>query len=292
MGGELDAAWRAVRDVLGTMARDLTDAASTMPTRTADVIAGGVRGRVEADAASTIAVADASSALRGEVAADAVSPRYVRGRDLIDEADYSALRRSGGIDSLGTSPTFERIQRLQGFDGRVTRATSDEIDSAVARGGAELFRGFEEGRFLDAFVSGPVRPGGGTTGSGTYASPLERIALHYTDPGRTQDLATRQAKVLRMALRPDARTITLNALESDRGRTLVQISRELTAIRNIRNPTAAESARYTALLDQELVMADIGQYGALRGWDAIDGSATWRNKEWAVLNPTALLAQR
>ncbi|MFB8004169.1 hypothetical protein [Nocardia sp. NPDC056000] len=292
MGGELDAAWRAVRDLLGTAARDLTDAAATMPARAADGITKGVARSVETDAASARAVAEASSAERGGIATGAASPRYVCGRDLIDEADYSALRRSGGIDSLGTSPTFERIQRLQGFDGRVTRATSDEVDSAVASGGTELFRGFEEERYLDAFVSGPVRPGGGTTGSGTYASPLERIALHYTDPARTQDLATRQSKVLRMALRPDAKTITLSALESDRSRTLAQVSRELRTLRSIANPTAAESARYTALLDQELVMADIGQYGALRGWDAIDGSATWRNKEWSVLNPTALLAQR
>lgn len=28
------------------------------------------------------------------------------------------------------------------------------------------------------------------------------------------------------------------------------------------------------------------------GWDAIDGSDTWSNKEWVVLNPTALLIQR
>lgn len=292
MGGELDAAWRAVRDLLGTMAKDTSDVAAALPSRAAHGISGGMRRTLETEAASTRTVADASPALSDGIATGAASPAYVRGRDLIDEADYSALRQSRGIDSLGASPTFERIQRLQGFDGRVTRATAHEIDAAIASGGTELFRGFEETRYLDTFVSGPVRPGGGTTGSGTYASPLERIALHYTDPARTQDLATQQAKVLRMALRPDARTITLSALENDRGRTFVQVHRELGALRNIARPTAAESARYNALLDQELVLADIGQYGALRGWDAIDGSATWRNKEWSVLNPTALLVQR
>ncbi|WP_281181645.1 hypothetical protein [Nocardia rhamnosiphila] len=42
----------------------------------------------------------------------------------------------------------------------------------------------------------------------------------------------------------------------------------------------------------ELTFTDIGHYGAVRGWDAIDGSDTFSNKEWAVLNPTALLIQR
>ncbi|MFD0362718.1 hypothetical protein ACFQZZ_14840 [Nocardia sp. GCM10030253] len=206
--------------------------------------------------------------------------------------DYSALRRAGGTRSLGTSPTFEKIQRLQGFDGSVTIATPHEVDAAVAAGGQELFRGFEEDRYVDAFLAGPVRPGGGTTGSGTYASPLEHVALHYTDPARTQDLATRQARVVRMALRLDAKKITLRALESERHRTRMQVDRELRAVRNIANPTAEDTARYAALLDKELTIADIGQYGALRGWDAIDGSDTWSNREWAVLNPTALLIQR
>lgn len=95
-----------------------------------------------------------------------------------------------------------------------------------------------------------------------------------------------------MALRPEARTITLRALEAERNRTLTQVGRDLRAVRNIANPTAEDTARYAALLDKELTFADIGQYGALRGWDAIDGSDTWSNKEWAILNPTALLVQR
>ncbi|MFE9328629.1 hypothetical protein ACIHDR_47625 [Nocardia sp. NPDC052278] len=95
-----------------------------------------------------------------------------------------------------------------------------------------------------------------------------------------------------MALRPDAKTITLRALESDRTRTLTQLDRELRAARNMTNPASEETARYNALLDKQLALADIGQYGALRGWHAIDGSDTFSNKEWVVLNPTALLIQR
>ncbi|MET9491405.1 hypothetical protein [Nocardia sp. NPDC006630] len=292
MGGDLDAAWRSVREMLGAAAKDAGDAAAAVPAQAAHGITRIALGAEATETANAAALGAASSDFSGGIASAATSSTYVPGRDLIDEVDYSALRRAGGTASLGTSPTFEKIQRLQGFDGPVTIATPHEVDAAVAAGGQELFRGFEEDRYVDAFVTDPVRPGGGTTGSGTYASPLESVALHYTDPARTQDLSTRQARVVRMALRPDAKTTTLRALESERNRTLTQVARELRVVRNKANPTAGDTARYAALLDKELAFADIGQYGALRGWDAIDGSDTWRNREWVVLNPTALLIQR
>ncbi|WP_459546302.1 hypothetical protein [Nocardia sp. X0981] len=143
-----------------------------------------------------------------------------------------------------------------------------------------------------AFIAGPVRPGRGPTGSGTYASPLREVALHYADPTQAKDPSARQDRVVRMALRPEAETITLRALESERASTLRHLERELRAARVTAEHTAADRARYNALLNKELALADIGQYGALRGWDAIDGSDTWSNKEWVVLNPTALLIQR
>ncbi|MEV4130400.1 hypothetical protein [Nocardia sp. NPDC049707] len=270
--GELDAAWRSVRDLLGAAAKDASAAAARGPTQAAHGISEAVARAVESDAANAPALAAAFSDLPSGIATTARSSTYVRGRDLIDEVDYSALRRTGGTRSLGNYPTFERIQQLQGFDGPATIATVHEVDAAVAAGGPRLFRGFEEDRYLEAFVAGPVRPGGGPTGSGTYVTPLEKVALHYTDPTRRQDLATRQSRMLRMALRPDAKKITLRALESDRTHTLAQLERELRATRNIANPTSEETARYHALLDKQLALTDIVQYGALRGWDAIDGS--------------------
>ncbi|MFE9328630.1 hypothetical protein ACIHDR_47630 [Nocardia sp. NPDC052278] len=87
--------------------------------------------------------------------------------------DYRALRRATGTRSLGTNPTFE---------GPASIATAQQVDAAVAAGGQQLFRGFEEDRYLEDFVTGPVRPGGGPTGTGTYATPLKEVALHYADP--------------------------------------------------------------------------------------------------------------
>ncbi|MGW6331420.1 hypothetical protein [Nocardia rhamnosiphila] len=90
-----------------------------------------------------------------------------------------------------------------------------------------------------------------------------------------------------MALHPEARTITLRELEPERSRTQMQVTRELRAMRDLANPTAEDTVRYNALLDKELTFTDIGHYGAVRGWDAIDGFDTFSNKEWAVLNLTA-----
>ncbi|MGQ4617860.1 hypothetical protein [Nocardia sp. R7R-8] len=292
MAGGLDAAWRSVRDMLGAAAKDYSAAVAAMPEHAARGVTETVARAVDADAANAPALRAAFSDRSGDIAGTATSSTYVRGRDLIDEVDYSALRQARGTRSLGTYPMFEEIQRLQGFDGPLTIATPHEVDAAVAAGGQELFRGFEEDRYLDAFVAGPVRPGGGPTGSGTYASPLKDVALHYADPTRTHDLAARQARVVRMALRPDAKKITLRALESERTRTRAEVARALRPLREIANPTPEDTARYTALLDKQLALADIGQYGALRGWDAIDGSDTFSNREWVILNPTALLIQR
>ncbi|MEU2035708.1 hypothetical protein [Nocardia amamiensis] len=292
MAGGLDAVWRSVRDLLGAAAKDYSAAVATAPAQAARGVTETVARVVDADAANVSALRAPFSDVSGGIATTATSSTYVRGRDLIDEVDYSALRQARGTGSLGRYPTFEEIQRLQGFDGPLTIATPHEVDAAIAAGGHELFRGFEEDRYLDAFIAGPVRPGGGPTGSGTYASPLKDVAFHYTDPTGTQDLSTRQARVVRMALHPGAKKITLRALESERTHTLAQVDRELRALRNIENRAPEETARYTALQDKELTLADIGQYGALRGWDAIDGSDTFSNKEWVVLNPTALLIQR
>lgn len=185
MKGDLNAVWKAVRDVLGTAAKDLCAGAAAKPAQAAQGVTKAVAGAVEADVAHLPALAAANSELVSGMTFTATSSTYILGRDLIDKVDYSALRRTGGAKSLGRSPIFEKIQGLQGFTGSPTVATSHEVDAVIAAGGHELFRGFDEDRHVDAFISGPVRPGGGTTRSGTYISPLADVAFHYTDPART-----------------------------------------------------------------------------------------------------------
>ncbi|MGW1739809.1 hypothetical protein ACWCPQ_13475 [Nocardia sp. NPDC001965] len=288
----LDEVWRTVREVLGTAARDGGPAIAAFPARAADHLTEAA-GRLERAAATGVPDQPAGFGPDGEIVATARSSSYVRGRDLIDEVDYIALRQARGKNQrMSSSPTFEEIQRLQGFDGPHTIVAKSAIDAVVTRKRPALYRGFEEERYRDAFVAGPVRPGGGTTGYGTYATPLEEVALHYADPTRRSDPAARQARVLRMALRPEANVIGLRALESERRGVMAQIDRDLRDVRNIARPTTEDTTRYVELMEMQLVVGDLGQYGALRGYDVIDGSDTFRNQEWNILNPTALMVQR
>lgn len=181
--GELDAAWRSVRDMLGTAAQDYSAAVAAVPASAARGVSETVARSVETDAANVPALRAAFSDV---IATTATSSTYVRGRALIDEVDYSALPRATGTSSWGTNPTFEAIQRLQRFDRPGTIATPEQVNAAIAAGGQQLFRGFEEDRYLEDFITGPVRPGIGPMGTGTYATPLEEVALHYTDPTHTR----------------------------------------------------------------------------------------------------------
>ncbi|MFI1463087.1 hypothetical protein [Nocardia carnea] len=294
MADSLDEVWRTVRGMLDGAATDLAQGVSGYHVRARDGVAAMAdrAGGADTDAAGLLQPTTTTRDPSSGNTTTARSSVYVPGRDLTDEVDYSALRRSGDDSLSGISPTFERIRRLQGFDGPVSVVSPQELEAAITAGGPRLFRGFEKDQYRDAFLAGPVRPGSGTTGFGTYATPLEAVALHYTDPTGRQGRATNSARVLRMALHPQAKTITLSALESDRHRASTEVSRQLRIERENPNRTDEDTARYNALLDKELVLADIGQYGALRGWDAIDAAGTFRNKEWNVLNPTALLVQR
>lgn len=260
MADSLDEVWRTVRGVLGKAATDLAQGVSAFHGRARDGVTEVADRAVDTDGAAaeiprqTRTILDLSSGNTTTARSSAYSP----GRDLSDEVDYSALRRSGDGTPSGISPIFERIRRLQGFDGPVTIATPQQLEAAITAGGARLFRGFEKDHYRDAFLAGPVRPGSGTTGFGTYATPLEAVAIHYTDPTRRQGHVTNSARVLRMALHPDAKTITLSALQSERNHTLAEISRQLRVERENPNRTDEDTARYNALLDKELVLADIG----------------------------------
>ncbi|WP_067892522.1 hypothetical protein [Nocardia vaccinii] len=288
--GDLDAAWRSVRDVLGEAAKDAATASAAGPARIAHVADDAVATLGHGDAADRSVISSAVS-LSGETADITKSSAYRPGRDLIDEADYTALRQSNTSTVAGADPTMVRIQAEQGFNGLPTRVTPDVIDAAVAAGEKELFRGFEQESHVEDFLNKPPRPGGGTTGIGTYATPLREVALRYTNPARRLDGA-RESQMLRMALRPGARTIKLRDLESEHTRAMSQLRRDLGAVRYIANRTNEEEARYIALQNKELTISDVGRYAALRGYDAIDGSNRWKNQEWLILNHTALLVQR
>lgn len=296
---ELDAAWRSVRDLLGDAAGDFSSALAAETHRVAGTVGEATTTLEDAVGAGTSTIRRAgsdipatASDISGGTRVAATSSGYRPGRDLLDETDYAALRAADmATATTGADPTMVRIQAQQGFNGLPARITSDEMDAAIAAGQKELFRGFEQESHVQDFLNKPPRPGGGTTGIGTYATPVKQVALRYTNAARRLDGA-REDQVLRMTLHPEARTINLRTLNSEHTRAMSQLRRELSAVRNIANRNDAQQARYMALQDKELTISDIGRYAALRGYDAIDGSSVWKNREWLIVNHTALLVQR
>ncbi|MGV9636482.1 hypothetical protein ACWDO0_20095 [Nocardia rhamnosiphila] len=134
MSGSPDEVWRTVRGVLGTAARDTGAAVSAWPARVSDGLDEVAARAAQAD----VAIVPGPTITSLELSGLGTAPRpstYTTGRDLLDELDYTALRRARGTGTLGSSPTFEEIQRLQGFDGPLTIATANEVDAAVATGG-------------------------------------------------------------------------------------------------------------------------------------------------------------
>ncbi|MFQ6227333.1 hypothetical protein [Nocardia sp. NPDC002869] len=281
----LDEVWRSVREALGTTARDSGPAIAAFPERASGHLTEAAD---RFERASGARLQDRTVASADEFIPVPRPSTYVPGRDLIDEVDYAALRQPKGTAASGSSPVFEEIQRLQGFDGHFTFATREEIDAVVTKSRPRLFRGFEEDSYLEAFLAGSLRSGGGTTGNGLYVTSLEKVALAYTHPNRTTVDPTR---VTRMALHPEARVVKYRDIKSELTRVMAQVDRETRAASEMANPTDEDRARYFALLDKRLTFGDIGQYGALRGYDAIE-SDVMSNGEWNILNPTALLIQR
>lgn len=274
-----------MREVLGTTARDSGPAIAAFPERASGHLTEAAD-RFESSAAARLP--DQTVASADEFAPVARPSTYVPGHDLIDEVDYTALRNPKGTGASGSSPVFEEIQRLQGFNGRFAFAAREEIDAVVTKDRPRLFRGFEEDSYLEAFLAGSLRSGGGTTGNGLYVTSLEKVALSYTHPNRTTVDPTR---LIRMALHPEARVVKYRDIKSEHTRALEQVERETRAASEITNPTDEDRARYFALLDKRLTFGDIGQYCALRGYDAIE-SDVMSNGEWNILNPTAVLIQR
>ncbi len=281
----LDEVWRSVREMLRTTARDSGPAIAAFPERASGHLTEAADRFEKASAAH---IPDPTVAPAGEFIPVARPSTYVPGRDLIDEVDYTALRQPKGTGALGSSPVFEEIQRLQGFNGRYTFAAREEIDAVVTKDRPRLFRGFEEDSYLEAFLSGSLRSGGGTTGNGLYVTSLEEVALSYTHPDR---ITVEPTRLMRMALHPEARVVKYREIRSEITRVLGQVERETRAASEITNSTDEGRARHFALLDKALTFGDIGQYGALRGYDAIE-SDVMSNGEWNILNPTALLIQR
>lgn len=206
---------------------------------------------------------------------DAFDSHYRPGQDMRERLDYDQLvahvHEGGPSDqALGD------IWRQTGYDGAPRVVDRAEMNSAVAGGWVELFRGVgrtdEEGDlYADQFRYGEPWPGLGGAGNGTYAMPA----------WRKQAAGGYGAGVMRMALRPDARIAELDDIVAEmrqQGYTDFGVGR-------------SESAR-------RQVLSDVGRYGSAAGYDAVairqlqpDMTRSGKVIEWVILNRTALLVQ-
>ncbi len=231
--------------------------------------------------------------------------RYRRGRDIRDELDRDELRAKAYQPGTGQHPNDDpqlaAIYAAQGFDGKPEVVSSDELDARIADGWRELWRGVQgnhdgtsdhysvagdyrppSGAYAEAFRTGDYWAGQGVRGNGTYTGASMALAQEYTAREgpwfgpQTEEYFTPGSAwpgLIRMALRPDARTITWNELDA-------MITKHL------------DNDGYPITGDP---LADEGRMAAAMGYDAIlvhrTGAGASDIRTVIVLNRTAVAVQ-
>ncbi|WP_330179451.1 hypothetical protein OHB26_23630 [Nocardia sp. NBC_01503] len=252
----------------------------------------GVRAREMADAPRGFAefenTAPANWATTIRQASDST---YARGRDLSGTMDVSHLRSKlrTTLDDL-SDPGLGEIYRLQGYDRVPVLTDAQGVDSVVAAGGHEFFRGVTDPRFVEEFKTGPYFPGlaaeGIITGNGTYVTTVREVAQHYADGN--------PAGVIRMALRPDARITHYRDLYAEHSTSTLRAAAERRRLEAMEQ-TPAVTARLKELSDEWWVNSDMGRFAASRGYDAYEtngGYFGYDDRYWVVLNRSALVVER
>jgi hypothetical protein len=209
---------------------------------------------------------------------------YVRGRDLFDELDYDEIydlqdENVGGIERNQVGDLrLAAIWKAQGFDGppRVVdheQFERDSRDHKVLYRGIRDFRDLDDGliatgrQLAEQYRTGPVYPGRGYHGNGTYASSSMSEATLYTHPSSYGSAENVGGTVMRMYLVPEARIADEEDLQADAQK----------YGNNWVNPDTRDE-----------VLADVGRLASVRGYDAIrlEDSQTI-----VVLNRTAVVVE-
>lgn len=177
-----------------------------------------------------------------------------------DDDAFFALYGDGTID-----PVLAEIASIQGFDGLPSVVSKEELDSLVASGVTELWRGEKKEEYAEMFRTGIYHAGTGMYGNGIYTAP-EYVARDYSKQG--------ESSLLRMGLHKDARIASLQ---------------DISALK-----TAAKDARRVDVsipktLREERVAAtrNHGVLAALAGYDAYHT----RSGVIVILNRTAIFVQ-
>jgi hypothetical protein len=185
-----------------------------------------------------------------------------------------------------------------GFDGLPSLGSAAELDQAIAKGARELYRGVADPAHAAQFRDGELFIGmKNANGSGSWAAigaESRPIAARY---------ATGRGVVMRMALKPDARVTTYRELTAMLKSEKAAATAEITARRaQLKTEVAAAASPEAAARIQQagnaaidatltrngFAFEDLGRYGVLKGFDAIDMGET---KFMNVLNRTALIVE-
>ena len=177
-----------------------------------------------APAASTIetpqagAFVDDLDGMMGAVADDAAAQGITGPAQMSWESDvvtevYGAGRIHG--PQYYYDNRLKAGRRVQGFDKKPMRATHEELDDLVDRGGTNLFRGEEQADFMADLLDGDYYPGQGMFGNGTYfdgtvagQTSSVKIAEHLNTAVEYAGYTGSRGRVVRGVLKPNARTVS------------------------------------------------------------------------------------
>ena len=106
-------------------------------------------------------------------------------------------------------------RRAQGFDKKPMRATHEELDDLVDRGGTNLFRGDEEAGYMADLLDGDYYPGQGMFGNGTYFDGMVagqtsavRVGEHLNTAIEYAGYTGPRGRVVRGVLKPNSRIVS------------------------------------------------------------------------------------
>lgn len=219
------------------------------------------------------------------------------GAGIVDTVGRGTRIGIGDIKrSLSTSgrthgdEVLENLARARGFDGRPSVVSQLELAELRAEGAKPLFRGVRPGpdgpgQYLEQFKSGEYFAGQGIHGSGIYT--VDGSITGIDDAINLARDYANQRDILQMALKPDAKVISMADAAGLRGqldRDLLQPLRD--DVRTATSQAERKSAQ-AALSEAEGIFKEIardeGRLAAVYGYDAVQESF-----EVVVINRTAL----
>ena len=163
------------------------------------------------------------------------------GQEILD--DYSVIRYGNG------SPINDFINRKLGYD-KMPRVISETEFDRISKGKTVLYRGVTDSdgmtarEMVEAFKKGDFYASRGIYGNGTYTDTERRVAEYYAYENGA-------GEIMEMLLAEDARTVDFCEIYSEY---------EKTGIPKIKGekPEAFQD-----------ILADVGAYAAIKGYDAI-----------------------